>query len=230
VVAVEAALATFKNGNTIVTNVGFPFTVTGGPGKCAVFNGDIDVTGVIDPKGITFTRETVDPLGAQDGIWVNSLGELNIKQAGVGTTNVTTALAGAVSSEATSVNLTNNTGFTVNAGTPICLDSNGEMKFVDVSSETDAESFVGLAAETVLNGASGKVIVTGKLLSVTTTALFGEGLWVSKTGGLTNVGPSIGVGGFIVGDWVIKIGMVSKNLSNPLNKDIILNSVNRGQL
>ena len=220
----------YNGGNTIAASVGVPFTVTGLSGKVAQFNGDIGVTGLIDPKGMTFSREAVDPLGANDGIWVNSAGELNYKQNGVGNTNITQALSGALSIEATTVTLTNNTGFTITEFVPVCLNSSGELKLVSVSSAADAESFVGLTAESISHGASGKVCIVGKLTNISTAIALGSGVWVSSTGSITATPPSIGVGGFISGDWVIKIGLISKNLANPSNKDIIISSVNVGQL
>ena len=48
-------------------------------------------------------------------------------------------------------------------------------------------------------------------------------LYVSKTGGVTNVKPSIGVDGFTAGDVIIRLGVVSKNRDNPSNKDLIVN-------
>jgi hypothetical protein len=74
----------YDNGNTITTTSGVPFTVGGTASKVAVFNGDIDVTGVIDPKGITFTPQVADPLAGSDyGLWTDdATKDLVYKRAG----------------------------------------------------------------------------------------------------------------------------------------------------
>ena len=67
----------YNNGNTILTTTGLPLTVNGPSGKIAVFNGDIEVTGVVDPSGLQLTAQSSNPLGVGDyGIWVNTSGDL----------------------------------------------------------------------------------------------------------------------------------------------------------
>lgn len=68
----------YDNGNVVNVNAGSPVVINGVPGfKAFVVNGDIDITGVIDPKGITFTRQSSSPLApTDDGLWVDSSGNL----------------------------------------------------------------------------------------------------------------------------------------------------------
>lgn len=84
----------YNLGSTIITGVGVPFTVGGSAAKVAQFNGDIGVTGVIDPQGITFSRESSNPLlgMGQDGIWFDASGEMHLYQDGVGDTNVSQSI------------------------------------------------------------------------------------------------------------------------------------------
>lgn len=85
----------YNNGSTITTVGATPFTVGGAATKVAQFNGDIGVTGVIDPKGITFIRQSVSPIDpADDGLWMNTSGDLMQAQVGGGNVNVTQGLGG----------------------------------------------------------------------------------------------------------------------------------------
>ena len=52
---------------------------------------NMNVDGVIDPKGITFTQEAVDPLGATDyGLWRNSSDNLIFKMGASPALNIST--------------------------------------------------------------------------------------------------------------------------------------------
>lgn len=68
----------YEGGRTITTNPSQPIVISGPSGeKIMVIQGDIDVTGVIDPLGITFTPQTSNPLSVTDrGLWVNTSNEL----------------------------------------------------------------------------------------------------------------------------------------------------------
>ena len=75
---VEDLQDAYYGGNIIDIDDGSPITINGSPGqKLLQINGDIGVTGVIDPKGITFTKETTNPIGtSQSGLWINTNGQL----------------------------------------------------------------------------------------------------------------------------------------------------------
>lgn len=124
----------------------------------------------------------------------------------------------------------NNTGGTILKGTPLTINSNGELDGINLSSEVSALSIVGVADGTIIDGAFGNYIASGKLVDITTSANLGDVLYVDKSGTLSNVKPSIGVGGFIVGDFVISVGVVAKNIDNASLKDLILNIQVIGQL
>lgn len=80
----------------------------------------------------------------------------------------------------------------------------------------------GVASESIANGSSGAFITTGKVTNITTSASFGDVVYVSKTGILTNTKPSIGAGGFIAGDFVVSVGVIAKNADNPSSKDLVV--------
>ena len=125
---------------------------------------------------------------------------------------------------------TNNTGVTIPKATPIRINSSGELDFVDVSVEADITGFSGAASENIPNNAKGEFVNSGKISDIATTASLGDLLYISKSGDLTNQKPSIGVAGFIAGDFVVIVGVVAKNENNPLLKDLILNVDIVGQL
>ncbi len=125
---------------------------------------------------------------------------------------------------------TNNSGITFNKGTPVRIDSTGELDFINVSVEAEALAVAGIVSETILDGNPGTFLNSGKIEDVTTSTDFGDTLYISKSGSLTNTKPSIGVDGFVAGDFVISVGVIAKNESNPILKDLVLNIDVVGQL
>lgn len=124
----------------------------------------------------------------------------------------------------------NNTGASILKGTPVRINNLGELDFIDVSIESQATGIAGIAKETIINGASGSFLSNGKIEDITTTANFGDLLYVDKTGNLTNIKPSIGSNGFVSGDFVLSVGVVAKNINNASLKDLIINVDLIGQL
>jgi hypothetical protein len=128
------------------------------------------------------------------------------------------------------ITLINGNAGTLSALTPIRSDSNGDANTIDVSVENEALAVVGLTKTSISSGGTGTIVTSGRLTNIGGVWSFGNVLFVSKTGDLTNVKPDIGVGGFIAGDFVIKLGVVTKNAVNPLLMDLILNIQIMGQL
>lgn len=92
----ESLQDAYNVGSTITTTPGVPFTVGGSATKVAQFNGDIGVTGVIDPKGMTFDPQASTPLQPTDnGIWVDTAGDLIHSRPSMPDVNVTQAAASA---------------------------------------------------------------------------------------------------------------------------------------
>lgn len=69
----------YNGGATITIISGTPVVISGPAGqKLLRVLGDMEVTGVIDPKGITFSRNATRPwTDAQDGLWVSDDGNIN---------------------------------------------------------------------------------------------------------------------------------------------------------
>lgn len=125
--------------------------------------------------------------------------------------------------------LKNISGTTIVKLTPVRSDSFGNMALIDVSNES-ALSIVGVTTSDTLDTIFGDVSSSGQLLNVSTVTNFGDIIYVAKDGTLTNVKPSEGVAGFVVGDFIIRIGVVAKNEINPVFKDIFLNITIVGQI
>lgn len=224
----------YNNGNTIVVSPGIPVTINGASGKLLVINGDIEVTGVIDPAAIQLTPQASSPLPMdQAGLWVSNTGGALMFQNGDNispATNVSDAISGDLPVSAVRVRLLNDTGSTLAKFTPVRVDTNGDLGLVDVAIESSILSVIGLVAEDIDDATVGDAITLGCIKDIALSAAFGDVLYISKTGGLTNVKPSIGVDGFQAGDFVIKIGIVSKNQTNPSNKDVVVAPQVIGQL
>ena len=124
----------------------------------------------------------------------------------------------------------NNTGVEIQKATPVRINSSGDLDFINVSVEAESLSVAGVSGANIADGSPGSFVTTGKITNISTSAAFGDIVYISKSGGLTNTKPSIGVGGFVPGDFVIAIGVISKNDSNPLNKDLVINIDIVGQL
>lgn len=125
----------------------------------------------------------------------------------------------------------NNTGINLPKLTPVCINpENGLISTVDVSSEEKARTVYGVLSSTVMSGQQAEVITTGRILDVLVIGNFGDPVYVSKVGTLTNIPPAVGIGGFVSGDFSIEIGFIAKNLSNPLQKDLVVKIVQPQQI
>jgi hypothetical protein len=124
---------------------------------------------------------------------------------------------------------TNGSGGTLSKGSVVSINGAGNILVIDVSDETSVKRLVGLVKEDLANLATGQVANTGRLEDVSGFNV-GDALYVSSAGGLTTTQPSIGVGGFSSGDFVIFVGVVVKNEFDALKKDIQLFLTVVGQL
>ena len=124
---------------------------------------------------------------------------------------------------------TNQTGSTIAKFIPVKITTTG-MALVDVSVETDISAFAGVTASSVNNGAPGDVVNNGLVTDTGLGFSAGDRVYISKSGGVTNVKPDIGVGGFVSGDWVVALGVCALNESNMSLLDVIVFIEIKGQL
>lgn len=128
------------------------------------------------------------------------------------------------------VKFQNGAGSPLPKGTPVRKNSLGSIAFIDVSVEAEVLGLVGVTNAVIADTAIGSVITAGRIENVTITATFGDPVYIAKDGSLTNLKPEIGVGGFLAGDFVVRIATVSRNETNPLQKDLVLEIMLVGQL
>jgi hypothetical protein len=124
----------------------------------------------------------------------------------------------------------NVSGVSMPKGTPVRSTPAGDMDFIDVSIEAHAFAASGITQDVTPNLSNGAVLTTGRLVNLSTSFNFGDAVYVSKTGGLTNLKPTIGIDGFVSGDYIVAVGVIGKNAENPSNKDLIINIGIVGQL
>lgn len=124
----------------------------------------------------------------------------------------------------------NNSGATILKAAPVRSAAGEATNSIDLSVESNAISIIGVAAADIIDGASGSIVTSGRVLDITTTAGLDDLLWVSKSGTLTNSPPTVGVNGFAAGDFVVMIGVVVKNQTDAGKKDLIVHRQIVGQL
>jgi hypothetical protein len=128
--------------------------------------------------------------------------------------------------QASNSNLTaqmkNQSGSTIAALTPVAIDDNGYITTIDVSDEDTIFSIAGVTQAAIADNATGTVSLAGRIENVSLPFAHGDYVYVSKTGGLTNQHPAIGVNGFVAGDAVIRVGVIVRNTNTPSNKDLLV--------
>lgn len=200
----------YNVGETITTS-GTPFTVGGSAPKVAQFNGDIGVTGVIDPLGIEFEPTGANPLGSgKPGFWVNMSDEL-VYEDGTSGKNITQAienLESGVGVSALSRLMFNNTGSMIPKGTPVYSPSPGEI--APARGTVDAEArVIGIAAANIPDSTNGLVAFSGMLTGVAGYT-HGSYVYLGDTAGeLVDVEPTLGP--YSSGFNVVIIGVVENN-------------------
>lgn len=125
----------------------------------------------------------------------------------------------APAAQRTSNLVANNTGSTINQASAVYSDSTG-IHLIDPSVEAQAQGIVGVTSTNISTGTNGQIVSNGTILNISTSASIQDVMYVQKNGSLGNTKPSIGVGGFLAGDWIIKVGVITMNTSNALLKDL----------
>lgn len=197
----------YNGGRFITTVAGNPVEISGPSGsKLLKINGDVDITGVIDPKGMTFTPQAGDPLGGQSGLWFKSTGELIFNNS---ITMEQSSIAGAASATGS---YTNDSGALISKGHVVRKSGASTIRYADWLSFSNA-AVMGIAIENIADNASGSFqrygwIPASKLSAscFVENALPSEGDWIflaAQDGQMTVTAPSEG-SGFIqifMGTW-----------------------------
>jgi hypothetical protein len=121
-----------------------------------------------------------------------------------------------------SIQIKNETGSSIAALTPVAINNNGTLTTIDVSDDSTVFSVAGVTKVAIAHNSSGEVSLAGYIENVLVPFAHGDYVYVSKTGGLTNQHPTIGVDGFVAGDAVIRVGVIVRNANTPANKDLLV--------
>lgn len=172
------------------------------------------------PKAIVFQPQSSNPVpGSEDSLWVNSSNQLIYTPISGSPINISTGASGANSI----AQMQNNTGMTIAAFTPVSVNSSGYLQLIDVTNVSNAITFVGITVSSIANGSAGPIIISGVLSNITTSIAFGASVWVDTTGNLTSTIPAIGVNGFVEGDAVLKVGVITQDPFSSGQKNIVIN-------
>ncbi len=137
---------------------------------------------------------------------------------------------GALKASGLEVKYQNGSGATLPKATPVRKMSSGLINTIDVSIESDIMGIIGVTYADIPDTQIGSVITVGRIENVSIAFAFGDPVYLSKTGGLTNTKPDVGIAGFVVGDFVVRLATVARNETNPLQKDLVLEITLVGQL
>ncbi len=153
----------YDNGNTIVAASGAPVTITGTIGqKLLSVQGDMEVTGLIDPSGVELTPQASTPLNiaTQAGIWVDSATNDLMYQKGDGSTAAPIDIGG------TKIWVLNASGVTISRMAPIAVDGSGNMIAANPRQELGALTTVGILNSDTNHLANGDVVANGIIRNI----------------------------------------------------------------
>jgi hypothetical protein len=192
--------------------------------------------------GLGFSTGDIIYLGDTPGALTNSLGAIvgAVKVVGIAdcptddATSVATDLimSGAGGSGGGGVSVTAST--TILRGYPVTINSLGKLAVVNIADEDSAYAFCGVNSVDCLIGGTANVLPAGGVLYdipsyFGLTGQFGKHVFVAHSGYLTTVKPDVGVGDFISEDFIVSVGVTTKNTITGTT-DLILNPTVRGRL
>lgn len=123
---------------------------------------------------------------------------------------------GSGSAESLITNYTNASSITsIPQGTLCFVNNAGFIGPVDVSNQATVDAKVGVAEVRIATSGTGPVVSGGRLENFTTSFPVGTPLFVGTDGSPTNIYPEDGVNGFVAGDYVIFLGVLVPNQTNP---------------
>jgi len=172
-------------------------------------------------KGLVLQPQVSNPIpGGMNGVWVNNSNQMMFTDTSGSPSNISQGSSGL----GTYVPMINNSGSTILKGSPVSMNTSGELQLVDVSVPGSASKISGVAADNIPNGSSGLVCVAGVIADLSTSLNFGDAVFAGSTAGtITGDEPQNGVDGFVVDDYVIRLGVIIKNPTVLTQKDLIVN-------
>jgi hypothetical protein len=204
--------------------------------------GAIRLVGSSNPNvvsGMGFTSGDIIYLGSTGGALTNDLGSVigTVRVVGIAdcetdtqssiATDLILVVAGSGGGGGSGGSVQVTVATTILRGTPVSINALGSLVAVDITDEDSAYAFCGIASVDTLVGGSANVLTAGSVLYdipavYGLTGQWGKPIFVSHTGDLTMVKPEIGVGGFLSLDFIVSVGVTTKNTSTGTT-DLILN-------
>lgn len=119
------------------------------------------------------------------------------------------------------------TSATILRGYPVTINSSGTLEIVDITNEDSAYAFCGINALDTLIGGTATVLTAGSVLVDIPTGFgitdqWGKQVFVSHSGTLTITKPEIGSDGFLSQDFILSVGVTTRD-PNTGTTDLILN-------
>lgn len=123
---------------------------------------------------------------------------------------------------------------TIVRGSPVTINASGQLAVVDITNEDSAYAFCGVTSIDCLTSGIDTVLTAGSVLtdipaSYGLTGQYGKHIFVSHTGSLTLVKPTVGNGGFLSQDFILSVGVTTRNPATGTT-DLILNPRIIGQI
>jgi hypothetical protein len=140
------------------------------------------------------------------------------------------ASAGGGAGSAVTSTFTNNSGSTIPAFTLVSQSSMGGLIPVDPSVEAQVQNIIGVTNASMANTATGTVTLSGLITNVSLSFPVETVVYLNTNGSLTSSAPDIGVGSFVSGDFIVKVGKITLNALSPSEKDLLVELEVVGQL
>lgn len=251
-ISVDKTVAVKSDGTICLADSDDPDAVVViGVTKEAILAGEYGLVQLIGPNalnvldGLGFAVGDTIYLGNTPGALTNDVGSVIGAVKVVGIADCATDVASGIATDLVvvsgtgeggggggSVQVTSST--TITRGYPVSINSSGELDFIDITDEASTYGFCGINSIDCLTGGTATVLTSGGVLyniplSFGLTGQYGKMVFVSHSGSLTIVKPEIGVGGFLDQDFVVSVGVTTKN-PNTGTTDLVLNPTVRGQL
>jgi len=196
----------YDGGHVVNVAEGRPVTFNGAgiSGKTFRVLGHMEVSGVVDPTGVTYDEVSSDPDPGKNTQWMNLGGDLIQQDTIRGITHILTEQGKWKQS------YQNTTGSVLNSGRIVVKDGSGKVKYASRDTELNS-NVIGVLMQNIAHTATGFVQRSGWIeSSIFTTSCFTEGsfpsegvaVWLATNGQMTVTGPATGSG-----ERAIKVGI-----------------------
>ena len=251
-IAVDKTVAVKTDGTICLADSDDPAAVNViGITKEAILAGEYGLVQLVGPSapnvvdGLGFNTGDIIYLGDTPGSLTNNIGSIVGVVRVVGIADCPDSDATGVATDLVIVNGTGGGGggggavsitaaATILRGYPVTVDALGKAAVVDITDEDSSYAFCGVTSLACLIGGTANVLTSGSVLydipaAFGFTGQWGKHVFVSHSGSLTLTKPEAGVGGFVSEDFIISVGVTTKNTATGTT-DLILNPMVRGQL